>query len=77
VRVWGFGKPPQKWGKVDFIQADEPAAEILARAFESENTTRPSLQAGEPGREVRGQKIHRLYSFNPYLVQSIRCASIF
>ena len=74
VRVWGCGKVPQKSGKVDFILADE---QRLLRywlvLFDSEHT-RAVLFCKQVNRAVKFEekKFIGFYSFNPYLVQSIR-----
>jgi hypothetical protein len=74
VRVWGCGKVPTKCGNVDFIQADE---ERLLRywlvLFDSEHA-RAVLLCKQVNRAVKfeDKKFIGFYSFNPYLVQSIR-----
>ena len=74
VRVWGSGKVPEKCGKVDFIQAHE---QRLLRywlvLFDSEHT-RAVLLCKQVNRAVKfeDKKFLGFYSFNPYLVQSIR-----
>jgi hypothetical protein len=74
VRVWGCGPPPKKCGKVDFIQADE---ERLLRywlvLFDSEHA-RAVLLCKQVNKAVKfeDKKFIGFYSFNPYLVQSIR-----
>ena len=74
VRVWGCGQVPQKCGKVDFIQADE---QRLLRywlvLFDSEHT-RAVLLCKQVNRaeKFEDKKFLGFYSFNPYLVQSIR-----
>jgi hypothetical protein len=74
VRVWGFGKPPQKCGKVDFIVADD--AKLLRYwlvLFDSPGT-RAVLLCKQVNRaeKFEDKKFLGFYSFNPYLVQSIR-----
>jgi len=74
VRVWGSGKVPKKCGKVDFIQADE--AKLLKYwlvLFDSERT-RAVLLCKQINRAEKFDEKRFLgfYSFNPYLVQSIR-----
>ncbi|HEY0256173.1 MAG TPA: DICT sensory domain-containing protein [Candidatus Methylacidiphilales bacterium] len=74
VRVWGCGKVPQKCGKVDFIQADE--AKLLKYwlvLFDSEHA-RAVLLCKQINRATafKDKKFIGFYSFNPYLVQSIR-----
>jgi hypothetical protein len=74
VRVWGCGKPPQRCGKVDFIVADD--AKLLRYwlvLFDSPKT-RAVLLCKQVNRAERfeDKKFLGFYSFNPYLVQSIR-----
>jgi len=74
VRVWGCGKIPQRCGKVDFIQADE--AKLLKYwlvLFDSEHA-RAVLLCKQVNKAVKfeDKKFLGFYSFNPYLVQSIR-----
>ena len=74
VRVWGFGKPPQKCGKVDFIVADE--AKLLKYwlvLFDSEHARAVLLcKQVNKAEKFEDKKFLGFYSFNPYLVQSIR-----
>jgi hypothetical protein len=74
VRVWGCGKVPQKCGKVDFIQADE--AKLLKYwlvLFDSEHTRAVLLcKQVNKAAKFEDKKFLGFYSFNPYLVQSIR-----
>jgi len=74
VRVWGCGKVPQKCGKVDFIQADE--AKLLKYwlvLFDSEKTRAVLLcKQVNKATKFEDKKFIGFYSFNPYLVQSIR-----
>jgi len=74
VRVWGCGKPPQKCGKVDFIQADE--AKLLKYwlvLFDSDHTRAVLLcKQVNKAEKFEDKKFLGFYSFNPYLVQSIR-----
>jgi hypothetical protein len=74
VRVWGCGKVPQKCGKVDFIQADE--AKLLKYwlvLFDSDHTRAVLLcKQVNKAEKFEDKKFLGFYSFNPYLVQSIR-----
>jgi hypothetical protein len=74
VRVWGCGKVPQKCGKVDFIQADE--AKLLKYwlvLFDSEHARAVLLcKQVNKATKFEDKKFIGFYSFNPYLVQSIR-----
>jgi len=74
VRVWGFGKPPQKWGKVDFIQADDPKLlKYWLVLFDSEKTRAALLcKQVNKAEKFEDKKFIGFYTFNPYLVQSIR-----
>ena len=74
VRVWGCGTVPKKCGKVDFIQADE---ERLLRywlvLFDSEHVRAVLLcKQVNKAEKFEDKKFIGFYSFNPYLVQSIR-----
>ena len=74
VRVWGFGKVPNKCGKVDFIQTTE---DRLRRywlvLFDSEHTRAVLLcKQVNKASKFADKKFIGFYSFNPYLVQSIR-----
>jgi hypothetical protein len=74
VRVWGCGKVPQKCGKVDFVQADEQKLlKYWLVLFDSE-PTRAVLLCKQVNRaeKFEEKKFIGFYSFNPYLVQSIR-----
>jgi hypothetical protein len=74
VRVWGCGKVPQKCGKVDFIQADETKLlKYWLVLFDSEHA-RAVLLCKQVNRapDFKDKKFIGFYSFNPYLVQSIR-----
>jgi hypothetical protein len=74
VRVWGCGRPPQKCGKVDFIVADE--AKLLRYwlvLFDSPGTRAVLLcKQVNKAEKFADKKFLGFYSFNPYLVQSIR-----
>ena len=74
VRVWGCGEVPKKCGKVDFVQTnDERLRRYWLVLFDS-----PDARAVLVGRQVNkaakfeDKKFVGFYSFNPYLVQSIR-----
>jgi hypothetical protein len=74
VRVWGCGTAPKNCGKIDFVQTEE---ERLKRywlvLFDSEET-RAVLLCKQVNRTAffTDKKFIGFYSFNPYLVQSIR-----
>jgi hypothetical protein len=74
VRVWGCGEVPKKCGKIDFVQTnDERLSRYWLVLFDS-----PDARAVLLGRQVNKvtrfaeKKFVGFYSFNPYLVQSIR-----
>jgi len=74
VRVWGCGKPPAKAGKVDFIVADD--AKLLRYwlvLFDSPDARAVLLcKQVNKAEKFEDKKFLGFYSFNPYLVQSIR-----
>jgi hypothetical protein len=74
VRVWGCGKPPQKCGKVDFIVADDPKLlRYWLVLFDSEHARAVLLcKQVNKAEKFEDKKFLGFYSFNPYLVQSIR-----
>jgi hypothetical protein len=74
VRVWGHGDVPKHCGHVDFVQTnDERLRRYWLVLFDS-----PGARAVLLGRQVNKarkfaeKKFVGFYSFNPYLVQSIR-----
>ena len=74
VRVWGCGEVPRKCGKVDFIQADEKRLlRYWLVLFESEHANAVLLcKQVNRAEKFADKKFLGFYSFNPYLVQSIR-----
>lgn len=74
VRVWGCGKVPQKCGKVDFIQADEAKLLKYWLVLLDSPDTRAVLLCKQVNKaeKFEDKKFLGFYSFNPYLVQSIR-----
>jgi hypothetical protein len=74
VRVWGSGKPPQKCGKVDFIVADDPKLLRYWLVLFDSPKTRAVLLCKQVNKaeKFEDKKFLGFYSFNPYLVQSIR-----
>jgi Sensory domain in DIguanylate Cyclases and Two-component system len=74
VRVWGCGKPPAKCGKVDFVVADD--AKLLRYwlvLFDSPHARAVLLcKQVNKAEKFEDKKFLGFYSFNPYLVQSIR-----
>jgi len=73
VRVWGAGKEPKKCGNVDFVQVDDKLLRYWLVLFDSENV-RAVLLCKQVNRatDLADKKFLGFYSFNPYLVQSIR-----
>ena len=74
VRVWGCGEIPKKCGKVDFVPADEKRLRrYWLMLFEAEHA-RSVLLCKQINRAEKFEEKRFLgfYSFNPYLVQSIR-----
>ena len=74
VRIWGCGEVPKKCGKIDFVQTTE---ERLRRywlvLFDSEHTRAVLLcKQVNKAAKFEDKKFIGFYSFNPYLVQSIR-----
>ena len=74
VRVWGSGEPPKKCGKIDFVPThDERVLRYWLVLFDSEDA-RAVLLCKQVNKAVdfAHKKFIGFYSFNPYLVQSIR-----
>jgi hypothetical protein len=74
VRVWGCGPIPKNCGKIDFVQTEE---ERLRRywlvLFDSEEARAVLLcKQVNKATAFAHKKFIGFYSFNPYLVQSIR-----
>jgi hypothetical protein len=73
VRVWGAGTIPKKCGKVDFVQVDDKLLRYWLVLFESEHSRAVLLgKQVNKATEFADKKFIGFYSFNPYLVQSIR-----
>ena len=74
VRVWGTGPVPRNCGKVDFVQADEQRLLRYWLVLLDSEHTRAVLLCKQLNRatEFADKKFLGFYSFNPYLVQSIR-----
>jgi hypothetical protein len=74
VRVWGCGEVPKNCGKVDFIHTDEERVKrYWLVLFESEHTRAVLLcKQVNKAKKFADKKFIGFYSFNPYLVQSIR-----
>jgi Sensory domain in DIguanylate Cyclases and Two-component system len=74
VRVWGSGPVPRNCGKIDFVEAnDERLLRYWLVLFDSEDA-RAVLLCKQVNRaeKFEDKKFIGFYSFNPYLVQSIR-----
>jgi hypothetical protein len=74
VRVWGCGDIPKNCGKIDFVEAgEERIRRYWLVLFDSEHT-RAVLLCKQVNKAVKfeDKKFIGFYSFNPYLVQSIR-----
>lgn len=74
VRVWGAGEPPKRLPKIDFVVADHPRMlRYWIVLFESSKCRAVLLcRQINKSAEFADKKWVGFYSFNPYLVQSIR-----
>jgi len=73
VRVWGDGEPPKKCGKVDFVQVNGQLLRYWLVLFDSPHVRAVLLcKQVNKATELADKKFLGFYSFNPYLVQSIR-----
>jgi hypothetical protein len=73
VRVWGAGEIPKKCGNVDFVQVDDKLLRYWLVLFDSEHVRAVLLcKQVNKATELADKKFLGFYSFNPYLVQSIR-----
>jgi hypothetical protein len=74
VRVWGSGETPKNCGNVDFVQTtDERLRRYWLVLFDSPDTRAVLLgRQVNRARKFADKKFVGFYSFNPYLVQSIR-----
>jgi hypothetical protein len=74
VRVWGHGEVPKHCGKVDFVQtSDERLRRYWLVLFDSPHARAVLLgRQVNKARKIADKKFVGFYSFNPYLVQSIR-----
>ena len=74
VRVWGHGPVPKNCGKIDFVQSNgDKINRYWLVLFDSEES-RAVLLCKQVNRATQfaDKKFIGFYSFNPYLVQSIR-----
>ena len=74
VRVWGSGPVPKSCGKIDFVEAgEERIRRYWLVLFDSEETRAVLLcKQVNKASKFEDKKFIGFYSFNPYLVQSIR-----
>jgi hypothetical protein len=75
VRVWGAGEPPSGCAKIDFVVAHNPQVlRYWLVIFDSPNSRAVLLgkQIKQRGNAAGSGKFVGFYSFNPFLVQSIR-----
>jgi hypothetical protein len=74
VRVWGAGAPPKRCPRIDFIVTEDPKIiryRLVLFEGPSDHAVLVCKQLG-PTKEPGQEKFIGFYSFNPYLVQSIR-----
>jgi DICT domain-containing protein len=74
VRVWGCGEIPKNAGKIDFVQAEEERIRRYWLVLFDSEESRAVLLCKQVNRAAKfeDKKFIGFYSFNPYLVQSIR-----
>jgi hypothetical protein len=74
VRVWGCGEIPRNCGKIDFVQAEEERIRRYWLVLFDSEESRAVLLCKQVNRatDFDDKKFIGFYSFNPYLVQSIR-----
>lgn len=74
VRVWGAGTPPKKCPGVDFVVAEEPKIRRYWLVLFDSPTCRAILLCRQINQTqtFANKKFVGFYSFNPFLVQSIR-----
>ena len=74
VRVWGCGEIPKNCGKIDFVQAEgDRIKRYWLVLFDSEESRAVLLcKQVNKATKFEDKKFIGFYSFNPYLVQSIR-----
>jgi hypothetical protein len=74
VRVWGSGEVPKNCGKIDFVQAEEERIRRYCLVLFDSQVSRAVLLCKQVNRATKFEekKFIGFYSFNPYLVQSIR-----
>ncbi len=74
VRVWGAGDPPEDCPSIDFVFADDPKVKKYWLVLYDSPDCRAMLLCRQVNRAQKfpSKKFVGFYSFNPYLVQSIR-----
>lgn len=74
VRVWGCGEPPEGCDDIDFVFADDPKVRKYWLVLYDSPDCRAMLLCRQVNRAQKfdSKKFVGFYSFNPYLVQSIR-----
>jgi len=74
VRVWGSGQPPEGCRDIDFVYADDPKVRKYWLVLYDHPDCRAMLLCRQVNRALKfeSKKFVGFYSFNPYLVQSIR-----
>jgi len=74
VRVWGCGDIPKNAGKIDFVEAGEERIKRYWLVLFDSEEARAVLLCKQVNKAVKfeDKKFIGFYSFNPYLVQSIR-----
>ncbi|MCE0484260.1 MAG: hypothetical protein LV479_08490 [Methylacidiphilales bacterium] len=74
VRVWGCGPVPKNCGNIDFVSAEESRLKRYWLVLFDSEKSRAVLLCRQVNRssQLKEKKFIGFYSFNPYLVQSIR-----
>jgi hypothetical protein len=74
VRVWGSGTIPRNCGKIDFVKTDETRIKRYTLVLFDSPHGRAVLLCKQVNKAAKwaDKKFIGFYSFNPYLVQSIR-----
>ncbi len=74
VRVWGSGTPPKRCGKIDFVPIFRPELEKYWLVLFASDTASTVLVCRQINQASTFDKklFSGFYSFNPFLVQSIR-----
>ncbi|MEM1059268.1 MAG: DICT sensory domain-containing protein [Verrucomicrobiota bacterium] len=74
VRVWGSGEPPEGCRDIDFVYVDDPKVRKYWLVLYDNPECHAMLLCRQVNRALKyeNKKFVGFYSFNPYLVQSIR-----